>query len=225
VSEFRLFGLAHVATLVTLALATIVLTVWVHREPKRIARLGPPLAVLLLSAGIGFVVVDAIAGTPWRLFAPLHICDIAVFIGAYALVTRHRLACELLYFWGCAGTIAALLTPDLGHDFPHYRFVLYFLQHGTIVLAAIVLVAGAGVHPRPRAAWIAWLWLNAYGVAIALFDWAFDANFLYLCFKPGTSTPFDWLGPWPWYVAVSDVLALVLFLLLQVPFVRRSMSA
>ena len=71
-SEFRLFGPAHVATLVTLALATVVLTLWVRREPKRIARLGPPLAAILVIAGVGFVAVDAIAAISRDLLTSLE---------------------------------------------------------------------------------------------------------------------------------------------------------
>jgi hypothetical integral membrane protein (TIGR02206 family) len=220
VSAFRLFGPSHLVALGATLVATAALTAWVRRDPQRIQQLGPVLAAVLASAGIGFVIIEAVIGTPWRAIAPLHICDVAVFIGAFALVTRRQLACELLYFWGCAGTVGALLTPDLGEDFPHYRFLLYFLQHGTIVVAALVVVVGVGLRPRPRGPLIAWLWLNLYGAFIAVLDQAFDANFMYLCKRPGSASPLDWFGPWPQYVAMTDLLALALFALLGLPFYK-----
>jgi uncharacterized membrane protein YwaF len=43
-------------------------------------------------------------------------------------------------------------------------------------------------------------------------------NFLYLREKPWAPTPLDWLGPWPVYILSVELLALVLFGLLALPF-------
>jgi hypothetical integral membrane protein (TIGR02206 family) len=176
------------------------------------------LAVALVFAAVGFVAVEALAGTPWRVIAPLHLCDVAVFVGGYALVTRRQLACELLYFWGCAGTTGALLAPELAESFPHFRFVFYFLQHGLVVVAALVVTLGMGLRPRCRAPLGAWLWLNAYGVVVALVNVVFGTNFLYLCARPSTPSPLDWFGEWPLYVVAGEGVALALFYLLMLPF-------
>ena len=144
-----------------------------------------------------------------------------MFIGAYALLTRRQLAFELLYFWGCAGTAAALLTPDLGHDFPHYRFLFYFAQHGTIVVAAVLLAAGCGMRTRSRAPLHAWLFLNGYAALVAVLNALADTNFLYLREPPGSASPLDWFGPWPSYIIVVELVALALFYLLSLP-VRKA---
>lgn len=220
-SGFRPFAPSHLVALALTALIAAGLSWWLRRAPGAIDKIGPVLAVALAGSGMGFVLLDALAGTPWRSIAPLHICDVVVFVGAYALITRRPLASEILYFWGCAGAVGALVTPDLAEDFPHFRFVFYFLQHGLIVAAAIVLVVGARLYPRRKAPLYAWLWLNAYGALVAVVDALFDANFMYLRDKPGAATPLDWLGDWPWYVVVIDVLALACFFLLALPFARR----
>jgi uncharacterized membrane protein YwaF len=49
---------------------------------------------------VGFIVLDAAHGVDWRVYLPLHICDVAVVVGALALWRRGQLAFELLYFWG-----------------------------------------------------------------------------------------------------------------------------
>jgi hypothetical integral membrane protein (TIGR02206 family) len=182
-------------------------------RPIRIA-----LATWVVGAGLGFVVVEAVAGVSWRWIAPLHLCDLAIFVAAWALLRRNRVAAELTYFWGLAGTLPAMVTPDLFETYPHHRFLFYFGQHGAIVVTAIAVAAGLGMSPRKGGVWRAWLWLNAVAIGVGAFDFAFDTNFLYLREKPPSPTPLDWFGPWPYYILGSELLALGLFFLLDLPF-------
>ena len=58
---------------------------------------------------------------------------------------------ELTYFWGLAGTLQAVITPDLNVGFPHLVFFQYVVGHVGIVVAALFLVVGMGIVPRRRA--------------------------------------------------------------------------
>jgi hypothetical integral membrane protein (TIGR02206 family) len=151
-------------------------------------------------------------------FLPLHLCDAAIFVGVFALVTRHALACELLYFWALAGSTLAMVTPEVFWAFPDWRFVVFFLMHGLTVIAAVVLTFGFGCRPRPGAAWRAFGITLAYAACVAALNRLLDANFLYLRAKPVTPTLLDRFGPWPWYLVVSAAIGLVLFHLLALPF-------
>ena len=48
-----------------------------------------------------------------------------------------------------------------------------------------------------------------------------DANYMFLCAPPPTGSLLDYLGPWPWYIVGEELLALVVFAILLLPF-RRS---
>jgi hypothetical integral membrane protein (TIGR02206 family) len=85
-------------------------------------------------------------------------------------------------------------------------------------VAAVVLTVGFGMRPREGAPWRALLLTNAYAGGFALVNVAFGTNFLYLRHKPGAPTLLDWMGPWPVYILVADVLAAALFWLLDWPF-------
>ncbi len=223
-TRFELFAATHLSALCVTAALAVGLALYVRRDRDARAPVARVLAVVVLAAGVGFIAVEALAGTPWRSIAPFHLCDIAVFVGAWALWTRAQQPFELLYFWGLSGTALAMLTPDLAEDFPHWRFSFYFAQHGSLVVAALVLALGFGMRPRRGGVWRAWLYLNGVAVVVGAINAAFDTNFLYLCRPPGAASPLDWFGPWPWYILVSEAIALGCFALLALPFVRASPS-
>ncbi len=218
--RFAFLGGSHLGALAVTTLVSL-LVVWAARRfPEREAVLAAAVGTFILGAGLGYVAVEALHGTSWRAIAPLHLCDLAVFVGAAALFTRRQQAFELLYFWGLTGTLLAMLTPELAEDFPHHRFLFYFAQHGSLVVGALFLVAGLRMRPREGAVLRALLWLNVVAVGVGVVDFAFDVNFLYLRHKPDAATPLDWFGPWPWYLVACEGLALVLFYLLSLPFAR-----
>jgi len=208
----------HVIALIVIAGSTAVLVVVARRRP------GPWLRVLA-----GVLVVDEVSwwgyllgggepGSRLALSLPLQLCDVAIFIASAALWTRHTLLVELTYFWGLAGTIQALLTPDLPQHFPSYPFLQYYIAHGGVVAAALVLVVGLRQHPRRLSVvGVAGLTL-AYAALVGVVDAATGANYMYLRSKPPSPTLLDVLGPWPWYILSATLIAVILFALLDAPF-------
>lgn len=195
--------------------------VWlVRRHPRAAPGVRFGLAGLLLTLTVGTVVSERLAGTPWGELAPFHLCDMAIFVALFALVTRAPLACEVLYFWACAGTLLAIITPDVLVGFPHPDFLSYFALHGAVVVTAILLVWGLGRPPRSGARWRVLLLTNAYAVLVGGVNLVFGTNYLYLCAKPAGRTLLDWFGPWPVYILVAEAVALGLFTLLALPFRR-----
>jgi hypothetical integral membrane protein (TIGR02206 family) len=218
---FVLFGADHLGALIATALAAAASAALVRRRPHGHAAVGARLGLSLALFGATAATLvrwsrDAPL-TVWDVL-PLHLCDFLLVVAVAALLTLHPLACELLYFWGCAGTLLAVLTPDVRVGFPDWQFLSFFVLHGLIVVAAVTVVAGFGRRPRPRAAWRAFALTNAYAAVVAAVNAVFGTNYLYLCRKPGAATLLDWLGPWPIYIVAADALALALFLLLELPF-------
>jgi hypothetical integral membrane protein (TIGR02206 family) len=200
--------------------------VWlVRRHPRTASGVRFGLAGLLLTLTVGTLVRERLAGRPWGELAPLHLCDMAIFVGLFALVTRSPLACEVLYFWACAGTLLAIITPDVLVGFPHPTFLSYFALHGAVVVAAILVVWGLGRSPRSGAVWRALLITNAYAALVGVVNLVFGTNFLFLCAKPEGRTLLDWFGPWPVYILVAEFVALGLFTLLALPFRRGARHA
>jgi hypothetical integral membrane protein (TIGR02206 family) len=179
------------------------------------------LAVVLVVDEVSWWVFNYLNWQPGSKIAyalPLQICDIGTFLAAFALWSRRPILVELTYFWGVAGTLQALVTPDLPQHFPNYLYFQYYIAHGGIVAAALLLVVGLRLYPRPDAVVrVAGLTL-LYAAAVGLIDGITGADYLYLRSKPGSATLFDVMGPWPWYIASATVVGILLFLLADAPF-------
>jgi hypothetical integral membrane protein (TIGR02206 family) len=155
---------------------------------------------------------------------PCHLCDLASLLGAHALLTRHRLSSELLYFWGIAGTMQGLITPALSVDWPHPAFVSFFALHGGVVVAASYVVFGLKLVPRTGAVARAMAWLVVYGVVAGIVDFAaasHGANYGFLRVKPHTASLLDHMGEWPWYLGSLALFALLIFTVLDLPFAMQ----
>lgn len=150
---------------------------------------------------------------------PFHLCDVAAFAGAMALLKRDPLAAELVYFFGLAGTLNGLITPALLQDFPHLTFFAFFLGHSGIVIAAVHVVAGMGLTPRPGALGRMLGCIFSYAVVVGAINWLLGTNYGFVCWKAPSPSLMDVLGPWPWYVGSLVVLSLVFFVVLNLPFV------
>jgi hypothetical integral membrane protein (TIGR02206 family) len=174
------------------------------------------LLVLSEAVWIGWLV----ARRSWSPAAglPLHVCDAATLLAAAALWSRRRGPVELLYFWACAGTAWALVTPDVPQRFPDVLYFQYYVAHGGIVVAALFLVVGLRLRPAPGAVARAVLATAVYAAAVGVVDAVTGGDYMYLRRPPQVHTLFDLMGPWPWYLAVTAGLAVALFALLDAPF-------
>jgi len=206
----------HGAALVAIAGTTVVLVVLARRRPGAWLRW---MAVVLVVVEVSWWVYLLAGGVPGSELAyslPLQLCDAAIFVAAAALWTRRQVLVEVTYFWGLAGTIQALLTPDLPQHFPSYPYFQYYIAHGGVVAAALMLVVGLRIIPEhlPRVIGIT----LGYVAFVGLVDAVTGANYMYLRAKPPTPTLLDVLGPWPVYILAATAIALGLFALLDAPF-------
>jgi hypothetical integral membrane protein (TIGR02206 family) len=189
--------------------------------------LGRPVR-LALAAGIAALVVFEFSvglregWLGWAAFLPLELCDAALVLSVFTLVAPRRATAEVVYFWAVAGTLLAMLTPELAWGFPRWEFVVFFGLHGLVLAAALVLVFGLGYRPRPGAPLRVWGITAAWATVVGLVDLLSGANYMYLRHKPFAATPLDWMGPWPVYILVGAAVALGLFLLLGLPFRREA---
>jgi len=184
------------------------------------------------AVGRGFSLIILAVAVPFQLYAilpahwdvryslPLHICDLAWMLAAYALWTSNRRAAALLYYWGLTLTTQALLTPHLDFDFPHLQYLMFWCGHEAVPLAAVYLVWGRGLRPDWQDYRIALGTTIGWGLLVIVFNVASGANYMYLNAKPPTASLLDFFGPWPAYLAVEGAVIVVVWAAMTWPWAR-----
>jgi len=184
------------------------------------------LAFALLTQEISLSIWRIVNGT-WSISnsLPLHLCGVAIILSAIVLIKKNYLLYELIYFWGMGGAIQSLLTPDIGiYGFPHFRFFQFFVSHGLLVITTIFLTVVEKYRPTQRSIWKVFLITNFYLIFIAGFNYVFDANYLFICYKPVNGSVMDFLGPWPWYILSLEVIGLISFYIYYSPFLVKDFT-
>lgn len=228
--RFEMFGASHQAVVVLSLLLALVLVrlgrsgrgLSVHRWLPR------ALGVLIVVSELVFVTYPLYLGNfaaSWGL--PLQLCDLTALVAGLGLITLDAFALEVGFFLGLSATMLTTLTPDLAHDFPHVEFLCFFLTHALVSVAMLYVAFGLDRRPRPGAALKVWLAVNLYGLVAAEINIVLGSNYLYICRKPPMASPFDWMGPWPWYVVAVDLTLCAILLALaalaaRVPDARTS---
>ena len=222
-SEFQFLGVPHIVALALTITLPIALSVLVRNADSSVLT----NAVCYLLAGI--LIINEIGGWIYRAatvqsfsvfvqsYLPLHICGVALFVVVFALLRQNQILYEIGYFWGIVGTLNAVITPQLGVGFPHYRFFQYFIVHGGIVVSVLFATWGLRMRPTLKGLLRSFLLANFYMVVIAGVNLLLKSNYMFICEPPYTKSPF-FFAPWPWYIPILDGVAFILFFLVYSPF-------
>ena len=222
-TPFELFGAAHLLTLLIICLAVVGL----GRVPARpnAGAIAWTIALLLLAQELlKQYYFNFVVGQPWTVSLPLDFCRINEFLCAYMLVRRSYRVFEIAYFWAICASGLAMLTPDLTYGFPDVRYLMFFLGHGLVVLAAVYALAAYGFRPTLRSVGRAIVVTLIYTVVIAGINLLLDSNYLFLRHRPEGASAMDYFGPWPVYIFVAAGFAVLLFFLAYLPFARHGAS-
>ncbi len=217
---FRPFDNQHLVTLGLLSLCGWLIVLGCRKlGAGGIRRLGWTLAFLLAGYAATVYLQMGLAGElSWKYALPLEVCHWVMIAVIVSLIHPSQLLSEIAYFWGAAGTLQATLTPDISSGFPSWEFILFFWSHGVTLLAILFLIVGRHFRPRPRSVLRMMIAINLYAALVGAFDAVFRCNYGYLCLKPSEPSLMDYLGPWPWYLASLEIIALASFWLLDLPW-------
>jgi hypothetical integral membrane protein (TIGR02206 family) len=218
--EFHAFDAQHIVSLITIAfLCTLAAMVARRRGPSANRWARGLIALSLLGYTAFFYVHQGLKGfLSWEYSLPLELCNIVMVACLISLYRPNQLATEAAYYWGLGGVLQATVTPDLVSGFPSLNFILFFWGHGATLIAIAYLILSPGFRPRKGSILRMMIGLNIYGLIVGSIDAVMGWNYGYLCWKPLVPSLLDYLGPWPWYILALELIALLTFGILDVPW-------
>ena len=149
---------------------------------------------------------------------PIHLCRFLAVTSPLVIKYRNRYWIGIFYFWILAGTLNANITPDVEFAFPHWTYFNYWMVHSFLIIIPIYYVAvlklKISFKDLKNAFWMA----NAFLIFTLIVNVILGSNYMYSLNKPVSASILDYMGPWPVYLLVGQLLALVLFLILYIPF-------
>jgi hypothetical integral membrane protein (TIGR02206 family) len=215
--RFEPFSASHFGALLFTAFLTIVLIASTRSvTSENIQRFIKIFLAVMIGGGLVSKIIESrLRGSAMY---PMQLCDWAAIAIVVFLFSKNILLFECAYFWGFAGTLQAMITPDIRYDFPHANYFLFFIMHSGIIIAVFYSVFGLQMKPRPFSVIRIFLVSQIYLCTAMIVNHIFNKNYGYLSSKPGSATMLDYLGDWPWYIFSLEAVALLLFALLYLPF-------
>ena len=173
--------------------------------------LGKIIGVMVLIGYLSWVILEILAGSfNLKLHLPFHLCRTANVLIFIVLFFRSFLAYEIVFFWGLT-VIHAVITPDITQGFPHYHFVRYWLTHQLMIIGIIYATFVYDIRPHKKSIYKSFVALLLFFLITIPVNLLLDANYFWICGKPPVGTVLDYFGPWPWYLVVATLLALIHF--------------
>lgn len=148
---------------------------------------------------------------------PFHLCNILTLVFPFALYYKARWFFGILYFWVFAGTLQAVITPDLREPFPHYIYFRYWWIHCgmiSLVFYGLIVFKWKIYFKDLKNAMIG---ANVYLVFSLIINVVTGGNYFFTMRKPEAVSILDYIGPWPWYLGTGQIVMFVFFLLYYLP--------
>lgn len=220
--RFEMWDKTHLLTLFIILIMLI--SIYFFRENlrphRRIIYVSVALVLLLSRISLDFWYVRT-GSWDISLSLPLELCSIASLLSAFMLLTRNKFLVEVLYFIAIAGSLQALVTPELYFGFPQYRFIQFFIDHFLLLLSPLLVIWLDNCKIKALSIIKAWLFLNGLALVVFFLNYLLQANYMFLMHKPSTPSLLDLLGEHPFYLLSLEIIALILFLIMYLPFSKQ----
>lgn len=219
-TDFIMFGTQHLLTLLFFFLIGYSLIKWAKKLPEdRRYKILHKLAVGLSATVIIWIVIKVLLrGFVIEEDLPFHLCNIMALLLPIFTATRKRLYFEVLFFWILAGTSHALITPDLLNGFPNFIYFKYWLVHAGLIIFVFYGVLVLRIKPTLRSVFVAFFALQLYIILMFTVNAITGANYFYTQGKPEGASALDYLGEYPHYIWIVELIMIPYFMLFYLPF-------
>jgi hypothetical integral membrane protein (TIGR02206 family) len=149
---------------------------------------------------------------------PLYLCSLlALLIPIYTYFRKYWMF-EILVFWIIAGTLQAVITPDISEGFPSFDYFRYWIVHLGLLTIILYSIFVLKLKPKFTSVFKSFFALQGYVILMVIINYFLDANYFYLNEKPKSASLLDYFGDWPYYLIVTQLIVFPLFLIIYLPF-------
>ena len=222
-TPFILFGTWHLVALAIIVLINFAMLGFRKSSEKARTTVRWTMAIMLWLNEASWHIWNIYWGH-WSVqtMLPLHVCSAMIWLAGFMLIFKIRPIYEFAYFIGIGGAMQALLTPEAGiYGFPHFRIFQTLISHGLLITATIYMTTVEGFRPTWKSFWRVLIGLNIYAALIYPINVLLGSDYLFINGKPATASLLDALPPWPYYLIFMEILLVVVFLILYLPFLIR----
>jgi hypothetical integral membrane protein (TIGR02206 family) len=148
---------------------------------------------------------------------PIQLCSVSTFLALYLMLKPNKKVFHLLFFIGTIPPILSMVTPDMIYQFPHFRFIKYFLHHSAIPIAVLYFILFEGYRVPRKAVLYSFLTTNIIAVPVFFLNIWLDTNFFFLANPAETETLLDFFGSGVMYYINLELAALFVFYITYIP--------
>ena len=149
---------------------------------------------------------------------PLYLCTLMALLIPMLTYYKNYWLFEVLVFWIIGGTLQAVITPDITEGFPSFDYFRYWVVHLGLLVVIFYFIFVFKMKPKLKSVFKSFLALQVYLVFMMLLNYLLDANYFYLNAKPKSASVLDYFGDWPYYLLVTQLIIIPLFLIIYLPF-------
>ena len=148
---------------------------------------------------------------------PLQLCSLSTFLSLYLFLKPNQKVFNLLFFIGLLPAILSMVTPDIVYQFPHFRFLKYFLHHSAIPLAVLYFILFEGYRVPRKAVLTSFRTLNVIAVPVFFLNIWLDTNFFFLASPSETETLLSFFGSGIMYYINLEIVGIFVFIITYIP--------
>lgn len=144
---------------------------------------------------------------------PLQMCGITAYLSGIIVFYRKQFIFEFLYFWGLAGFIHSVLTPEMTTEVNTFTIINYYISHTLIFVVPVWLMLMMDMRLKVGSWWTNFLYTQPILIFIMIVNWLVGGNYMYLAEAPLAENPLIFTRVWPWYILTFEFLVIPHFLL------------
>lgn len=212
--------LAHILPILIAAIFTLIL----FRISKEIKQSSREKIIHMMSIFISLSVIVfhiyklSLGNYNVKTDLPLYLCSfLGLTIPIFTFFKRNWMY-EILLFWIIGGTLQAIITPDIPVGFPSFEFFRYWIVHLGLVVLILYANQVFNFKLNIKSVFKSILALQLYVVFMMLINYVLKSNYFYLNAKPESPSLLDYMGEWPIYIVVGQLILIPYFLLIYFPF-------